>query len=274
MTLTLETVRLAAFLALLAVLYTAETLWPIRPWHAPRSRRLLLHLGLALANTVVLRLTVATPLALLTVYVNRQGLGLAPLLGLSGLPEILATLVALDLADYWWHRVNHRVPFLWRFHQAHHVDTHVDVTTALRFHPGELLLSGLVKATWILIWGPSLWGFAIFELMISAASQYHHSNIDLPDGVESALRLLQVTPRMHASHHSAYSGSLDANFSTIFSLWDRLFGTYIPPTPNHLAVQGLPYGRERDLDPQYLLTLPLQSEPAADDTPRSERPRV
>lgn len=269
-----DTVRLVAFLSLLAVLYAAESLWPVRPWSSPRPRRLLLHLVLALVNTVLLRLTVATPLALLTVYVNRQGWGLAPLLGLSGLPEILATLVALDLADYWWHRVNHRVRFLWRFHQAHHVDTHVDVTTALRFHPGELLLSGLVKATWILIWGPSLWGFAMFELMINAASQYHHSNIDLPDGVESALRLLQVTPRMHASHHSAYSGSLDANFSTILSVWDRLFGTYIPPTPNHLAVQGLPYGRERDLDLQYLLTLPLQSEPAADDTPRSQRPRV
>lgn len=269
-----ETVRLVVFLALLAVFYAVETLWPVRPWQSPRPRRLLLHLGLALANTVLLRLTVATPLALLTVYVNRQGWGLAPLLGLSGLSEILATVVVLDLADYWWHRANHRIPLLWRFHQAHHIDTHVDVTTALRFHPGELLLSGLVKASWILAWGPSLWGFAIFELMISAASQYHHSNTDLPDGVEPALRLVQVTPRMHASHHSAYSGSLDANFSTIFSIWDRLFGTYITPTPEHLAVMGLPYGRERDLDPQYLLTLPLQSEPAADDTPRSERPRV
>lgn len=274
MTLSPDTVRLAAFLAFLALLYTAETVWPVRPWSSPRSRRLLLHLALALGNTVLLRLIVATPLALLTEFVHREGWGLAPLLGLSGLSEILATVVALDCADYWWHRANHRVPFLWRFHKAHHVDTHVDVTTSLRFHPGELLLSGLVKASWILAWGPSLWGFALFELMISAASQYHHSNIDLPDAVEPGLRLLHVTPRMHASHHSAYTGSLNANFSTIFSIWDRLFGTYIAPTPEHLGVMGLPYGRERDLDPQYLLTLPLQSEPAADDAPSSERPRV
>ena len=265
-----ETVRLAAFLFLLGVLYTAETFWPVRPWSAPRSRRLLIHLSLAFFNSVLLRLTFATPLALLTLFVHRQGWGLAPLFGLSGLPEIVATAVVLDLADYWWHRLNHRIPFLWRFHKAHHVDTHCDVTTALRFHPGELLISGLVKATWIVIWGPSLWGFAIFELMITAASQYHHSNIDLPDAIEPGLRLIHVTPRMHASHHSARTGSLNANFATVFSVWDRLFGTYVTPTPEHLAVQGLPYGRDRDLDLRYLATLPLDSEPASEMTSPSK----
>lgn len=274
MTVTPDTVRLGAFLALLALLYAVESLWPVRAWSSPRPKRLLAHLVLALANTVLLRLTVATPLALLTLYVNRQGWGLAPLFGLSGLAEIVATVVVLDLADYWWHRANHRIPFLWRFHRPHHVDTHMDVTTSLRFHPGELLLSGLVKASWILAWGPSLWGFAIFEVMISAASQYHHSNIDLPDAVEPALRLLQVTPRMHASHHSAYSGSLDANFATIFSFWDRLFGTYVTPTSDHLAVQGLPYGRDRELDLRYLLTLPFEPETLPDATSRSEPSKV
>lgn len=266
-----EVVRLTAFLFLLTLLYTVETFWPVRPWHSPRPRRLLLHLGLAFFNSVLLRLTVATPLAVLTVYVHQQGWGLAPLLGLSGLPEIIATVVVLDLGDYWWHRMNHRVGFLWRFHKAHHLDTHCDVTTALRFHPGELLLSGLVKATWILAWGPSLWGFAIFELMITAASQYHHSNIDLSDPVEPALRLIHVTPRMHASHHSAHTGSLNGNFSTVFSVWDRVFGTYVTPTPDHLAVQGLPYGRDRDLDLRYLATVPFQPEPVPDTLSQTEK---
>jgi sterol desaturase/sphingolipid hydroxylase (fatty acid hydroxylase superfamily) len=253
-----DTWRLAVFLAGLAVLYAAETVWPRRAWHAPRLGRLALHGGVALANTVVMRLTVAGPLVLLASWVHREGWGLATWIGLRGLPEILASLVVLDLADYAWHRANHRLPFLWRFHAPHHGDTGLDVTTALRFHPGELLLSGIVKASWIFVWGPSAWGFAVFEIGISLAAQYHHANIDLPDRVEPWLRAIQVTPRMHASHHSAYTGSLDANFSTIFSVWDRIFGTYVRPAGEHLGEVGLPYGRSRDTDLVHFLARPFR----------------
>ncbi len=267
MTINPQSVRLGAFLAGLAVFYALETLLPKRRWNAPRPRRLLLHVVLASLNTVLIQLTVAAPLALLVETVRRRGWGLSPILGFTGAGEVLASVVVLDLFDYFWHRANHRVPLLWRFHRAHHTDTHLDVTTALRFHPGELLFSGLAKAVWIAIWGPSLWGFAAFEVMISAAAQYHHSNIDFPDAVEGPIRLINVTPRMHASHHSALTRSLNANYSTILSVWDRIFGTYIPPTAEHLTMQGLPYGRDRDLDPRYFFVLPFQSAPSAEAAP-------
>jgi sterol desaturase/sphingolipid hydroxylase (fatty acid hydroxylase superfamily) len=264
-----QTVRLAAFLAGLAASGLAESIFPRRPWRAPRARRWAVHGGLASFNTVLVNLTVAAPLAGLAARVQAAGWGIAPLLGLSGIPEILATLVVLDLADYFWHRWNHEAPILWRFHGVHHVDTHVDATTSLRFHPGELLISAGMKAVWILAWGPSVWGFALFELMVSLASQYHHGNFDLPDAVEPAARLLHVTPRMHASHHSAVTRSLNANYATILSVWDRIFGTYIPPAPEHLRVQGLGWGRDRDLAPVYALALPFRRRPGPPAAPSS-----
>jgi sterol desaturase/sphingolipid hydroxylase (fatty acid hydroxylase superfamily) len=261
MTFSPRTLRLAALLAGLVLFLSIETLRPRRAWHAPRRRRLLFHGGVAAFNTALLQVAWAGPLAALVLTVRDRGWGIAGLLRLSGISEILVSLIVLDLFDYLWHRANHVVPFLWRFHSAHHVDTHVDVTTSLRFHPGELLLSGAAKSIWILVWGPSLWAFAIFEVMITAAAQFHHSNIDFPDRVEPAVRLLGVTPRMHASHHSARTRSLNANYATIFSVWDRLLGSYIEPTAEHLAEQGLWFGRESDLSLRYLLVMPFAPRP-------------
>ncbi|MDZ7844361.1 MAG: sterol desaturase family protein [Anaerolineales bacterium] len=132
---------------------------------------------------------------------------------------------------------------LWRFHKVHHVDTHVDVTTALRFHPGELFISFFVKLLWIAAWGPSLVGFAVFEICVSLASQFHHSNIDFPERWERRLRLFIVTPRFHTSHHTVSRRTGDANFATIFIVWDRLFGTYREPDPREMRELGLAEGR-------------------------------
>jgi sterol desaturase/sphingolipid hydroxylase (fatty acid hydroxylase superfamily) len=258
-----ESLRLIVFLSGLATFFLIEGIVHARPWHDSRARRLSLHILVAALNSAILRLTVAAPLLYLSDFVSRHEWGLVSILGISGLPEILLTVFVLDMGDYWWHRANHRVPLFWRFHQVHHVDTHVDVTTSLRFHPGELLISGLVKASWIVLWGPSALGFAIFEALVTLSSQYHHSNIDFDDRVEEVVRSFTVTPRMHASHHSAETRSLDANFSTIFSFWDRLFGTYVKPTPEHLRLQGLPYGRGRELELRQWISLPFRRGPEA-----------
>jgi len=260
-----ETVRLLWFAGGLALFYLVESGVHTRPWHDSRSKRLVFHAFLAVLNTALMKLAVAGPLLYWTLIVEARGWGLARWMGLTGVTEIVATVIILDCADYWWHLWNHRIPLLWRFHQAHHVDTHVDVTTSLRFHPGELLLSGVVKAVWLLVWGPSMLAFAIFEASVSLAAQYHHSNFDYPDRVETALRTLTVTPRMHASHHSAMTPTLNSNYSILFSVWDRLFGTYIPPTAEHLEVQGLPYGRDRHLDLGYWFTMPFDRLPTDEE---------
>jgi len=139
----------------------------------------------------------------------------------------------------------------------------MDVTTALRFHPTELVVSGFVKALWIVIWGPLIVAWFLFEALISICAQFHHSNIDFPDGVEKWLSWIIVTPRYHASHHAVDRHYGDANFSTIFSIWDRLFGTYSQPEAGGATTLGenslgLPDGREKTFSPKEWLLDPFR----------------
>ena len=242
-----NSLRLILFLGGLVSMASVESLWTARPWLHSRLRRWFLHSFLAVLNTCVVRLIVAVPLLWWAQMVRQEGWGLASGLGISGLPEILVSLVVLDFFDYWWHRWNHMVPFFWRFHKVHHQDTHLDVSTSLRFHVGELLISGVVKAGWILVLGPSLWAFALFEMATSLASQFHHANIVFPARVEHCLRKILVTPYFHASHHTVARTTGDANYSTIFILWDHLCGSYRTPPRQELGALGLPQGREQDL---------------------------
>jgi sterol desaturase/sphingolipid hydroxylase (fatty acid hydroxylase superfamily) len=137
-------------------------------------------------------------------------------------------------------------------HKAHHADTEMDVTTALRFHPGELLYSGIAKALWVVAWGPTMVAWFLFEALVSLCAQFHHSNIDFPEPVERGLSWFIVTPRYHAAHHAVDRRYGDANFATILSVWDRLFGSYARPAPHGAttrgeAALGLPEGRELSL---------------------------
>lgn len=240
--------RPAVFLGGLLVMLLAETLWPARPWAQPRLKRLGFHALVAGVNTFLYRLLLAAPLMALAGAVHSRGWGMAGILGLTGAAELLAAVLALDMANYWWHRWNHRVPLLWRFHRAHHYDTHVDAGTSLRFHFGELVLSGGLKSLWILAWGPSPEAFLVFEAAITLCAQFHHANIDLPAPLERLARLALMTPRLHAAHHTVSLRSRDANYATILLWWDRLFGSFAEADPEELRSLGLAEGRDRDLD--------------------------
>ena len=225
-------------------------------------KRLALHTGVAAFNTILIRMFAYVPFLLLTVYAEEEGWGISRLLGLVGWLEIVISIIVLDLFDYWWHRANHRVRFLWRFHKAHHSDTYMDVTTALRFHPGELLISFLVKALWIVIWGPTVIAWFLFEAMVSLSAQFHHSNFDFPDRVERWLSKIIVTPRYHAAHHAVDREYGDANYSTIFSIWDNIFFTYSEPEINGSTTSGadaigLPEGRDLAFSPFQLVAEPF-----------------
>jgi len=240
-----ETLKFIAYLSCLLGMFVIESLWPKRKWTTPRGKRVLFHVGLSVFNAIILSLLAFAPLAAIKNTVGSQGWGMTYLLGLKGLPEILISFVVLDMFDYWWHRFNHKVRFLWRFHKVHHVDTHVDVTTAIRFHPGELLISSLiVKVLWLLVWGPSLWAFAIFEIGLTFEAMFHHSNIDFSDRIEVPLRKVFVTPRFHAAHHTVSRRTGDANYSAIFLFWDKPFGTYREPDAKEMETLGLPLGRD------------------------------
>jgi len=143
----------------------------------------------------------------------------------GGWSGLLADLLLLDFLIYWWHRANHEVPFLWRFHEVHHLDRFLDTTSAVRFHFGEVLLSGLARAVIILLLGFPLLSVLMFETLILMASIFHHSNLRLPKTVERALSSVIITPGIHWVHHHACRRDTDSNYGTILVLWDQLFGS-------------------------------------------------
>lgn len=252
MELDLDSGRLVIFLGGLSLFLFIETIFPARRWQDSRIKRFVFHASVAAFNTVLVRILIYVPFLLWIVYVEQQGWGVSRWLGLNGLLEIIVSLIMIDLFDYFWHRANHQIPFLWRFHKAHHADNEMDVSTALRFHPGELLLSSIAKASWVAIWGPTAIAWFVFEGLISLCAQFHHSNIDLPDPVERVLSRIIVTPRFHTSHHLVERDYGHANFSTIFSFWDPLFRSYCQAPCGHddeLAADaiGLPEAREMTL---------------------------
>ena len=141
----------------------------------------------------------------------------------AGWPGLLVDLILLDFLIYWWHRFNHELPLLWRFHEVHHLDAFLDSTTALRFHFGEVLLSALARAVVIALFDIPIISILVFETLVLAAAIFHHSNLALPRGLERVLSRLIITPSIHWVHHHALRGDTDSNYGTIFSFWDPIF---------------------------------------------------
>lgn len=159
----------------------------------------------------------------------------------SGGWGLLVDLLILDLWIYWWHRVNHELPVLWRFHEVHHLDEFLDASSALRFHFGEVLLSALVRAAVIFVLDVPLTGVLVFETLVAVNTIFHHSNVRLPSWLERPLSRLIVTPSIHWVHHHALRADTDSNYAALLSVWDVLFGTRSPTrrTPEmKIGVQG------------------------------------
>lgn len=181
--------------------------------------------GLWAINIVLSRLAVVP----LTALAAGVGLGWRPD-ALTGGWSILADIVLLDLWIYAWHRINHTVPLLWRFHEVHHLDEFLDASSAVRFHAGEVLISACVRAPVIVLLDIPLASVLVFETLILVAAVFQHSNLRLPAGLERALSRIVITPSIHWVHHHAVRRDTDSNYGTILSIWDRLFGT-LSPTP-------------------------------------------
>jgi sterol desaturase/sphingolipid hydroxylase (fatty acid hydroxylase superfamily) len=143
----------------------------------------------------------------------------------SGWPGLLLDLLVLDFWIYWWHRLNHVLPLLWRFHSVHHLDETLDASSALRFHFGEVALSALVRAAVIFVLAVPLSSVLIFEAVIAVAAIFHHSNLGLPRRLEQVLSFFIVTPSIHWIHHHAKREDTDSSYATVLSVWDRLFGS-------------------------------------------------
>ncbi len=184
----------------------------------------------------------------LSAFASTQSLGWRPS-GSVSLWTVLLDVLVLDFLIYWWHRANHVVPFLWRFHEVHHLDSFLDTTTALRFHFGEVLLSAMVRAVIVILLDIPLVSIVVFETVVLMAALFHHSNLRLPAGLEHLLARIIITPSIHWVHHHAVRRDTDSNYGTLLSLWDRLFASRSP----HPRLLDMPIGVEgRGHDRKFL----------------------
>ena len=200
----------------------------MRPFFGIRSGRVLhaaRNLGIMLVNSAILSLSLGVATVLTAYWTEKNHIGLLFVAGLTEPVRGVIALVTLDAWMYLWHRANHTLPFLWRFHRMHHSDIHMDVTTAARFHLGEQLLSATLRLGLIPLLGIAVWHVVIYDLLVVAFTQFHHADISI-GWLDRWLRSLIVTPFMHKVHHSRLKVETDSNYSVILSLWDRLAGTF------------------------------------------------
>jgi sterol desaturase/sphingolipid hydroxylase (fatty acid hydroxylase superfamily) len=165
---------------------------------------------------------------------------LLALLGAGPVLALVVTLVGLDAVSFGWHRANHRIPLLWRFHRVHHADENFHVSTALRFHPGELLLALPVRLAAIVALGASPLGVLVFEILFGVANLLEHGNFDLPGRIERRVQHWLITPTQHRAHHARDWTDLGTHFGTIFSVWDRASGTFRPRDTSARFETGVP----------------------------------
>ncbi len=243
---TLSLLRLTTVLGVLGLLLAVESWTPFRNSIRSRFRHIATNLSIAVSNAVVINLLFSG--ALMLVSRHAEGWGLLHYLGLGPLGNVGASIVLLDLTFYGFHQANHVIPFLWRFHRAHHSDLELDVTTAFRFHLGEVLISMLIKASAVILLGIPIIGLLSFEILLVAAAEFQHSNLRLPEPIDKRLRLLVITPHMHWIHHSQLPLHHNSNFGTIFSGWDRLFRTYSLP----IRQEEIRIGLERYSTPEQV----------------------
>jgi sterol desaturase/sphingolipid hydroxylase (fatty acid hydroxylase superfamily) len=204
-------------IATLVLLFVLERMFPVAQW-VGGAFRVIKNFALAAFNLLTSPLIIVP----ITVLAASHAPQWRPEF-LSGWTGLGFDLLILDCWIYWWHRTNHVVPFLWRFHEVHHLDEMLDVSSALRFHFGEVILSSLVRALVIFLLAVPLTSVLVFEALVVIAALFHHSNLKLPAPLERALSLVIVTPSIHWVHHHAVQRDTDSSYSTILSVWDRLF---------------------------------------------------
>jgi sterol desaturase/sphingolipid hydroxylase (fatty acid hydroxylase superfamily) len=218
--------------AVLVLLFAWETAQPYFALFArgavgwrQRGRHALINVAIGIVNALLTGVLFAVVWLAAIMWGDQHAVGLLRWLVLpEGLGWVLAVLL-LDAWTYSWHRLNHVVPFFWRFHKLHHSDRAMDVTTASRFHFMEILFSSVLRVPVLLLIGCSIEQLALYELLLFAVVQFHHANIGLPPSLDRALRVVIVTPALHKVHHSVVRAECDSNFSSLFSWWDRLFRT-------------------------------------------------
>lgn len=263
-------VRLFCFLSMFLAVALLEALLPRRRRRLSRAVRWPNNLGIVAFNTLLLRVLVPTALVGFALSMNADGTGLLANVPIPSWLLVLVSVLLLDLLIYAQHIVFHAVPALWRLHRVHHADPDFDVTTGVRFHPLEIVLSLGIKFAIVAILGPPAVAVLVFEVLLNAGSLFSHANLRLPEALDRLLRLVLVTPDMHRVHHSVRRQETDSNFGFCVSWWDRVFRTYRrAPKDGHTTMQiGIgSFAEARDQRIAQLLTQPFRT--AAEVDPRN-----
>jgi sterol desaturase/sphingolipid hydroxylase (fatty acid hydroxylase superfamily) len=253
-------IRMSVFLGILVVMAAWEVAAPRRRREIPRILRWTNNLGVVVVDTILVRLTFPIAAVGLALIAEERGWGVFNVIEAPGWVAFIVSVMVLDLVIYFQHILFHAVPALWRLHRMHHADLEFDVTTGLRFHPIEIVLSMGIKLAAVAVLGPPATAVLVFEVLLNGTAMFNHSNIRIPLGLDRALRWVVVTPDMHRVHHSVVPQETNSNFGFNLPWWDRLFGTYrAQPAEGH---DGMTIGIElfrarRDLWLDRMLIQPL-----------------
>jgi len=257
-------IRLAVFAGVFIAMAVWEFIVPRRKQAIGRGWRWPNNLGVVVVNTLLVRIIFPTTAVGLALLAEARGFGLFNATALPAWFAVVASVVILDLAIYLQHVLFHAVPALWRLHRMHHADLEFDVSTGLRFHPVEILLSMLIKFAVVAALGAPALAVLIFEVLLNATSMFNHANVRIPLGIDRVLRWLVVTPDMHRVHHSILVRETNSNFGFNLPWWDRLFGTYrAQPAAGHDAMTiGIEQFRDsRELGLDRMLVQPFRGDP-------------
>jgi sterol desaturase/sphingolipid hydroxylase (fatty acid hydroxylase superfamily) len=266
-------VRIGVFFTMLVLMALWEAAAPRRRLVASKPARWFSNIALLVINSAVVRLALAAGLA--GIANEAQGWGLLNVVTLPAWLKVALAVILLDLAIYFQHIMFHAVPLFWRLHLVHHADPDCDVTTGLRFHTLEIILSLGIKIAAILLIGASPLAVLIFEALLNATSMFSHSNARMPPAIDRALRCVLVTPDMHRVHHSMIPAETNSNFGFNVPWWDYLFGTYRPqPVDGHEQMRiGLPQiPPQKAVGLHWILALPFIGKTG--DQPIKERSRT
>ncbi|MFN2458023.1 MAG: sterol desaturase family protein [Chitinophagaceae bacterium] len=245
-------------IGLFIILFILETKFQLRKRVQKRWKRIVINFIVSIPAFVLLRILFIPAMVWLAVKNQSWQFDLNYLFDAPATVKAVIAFLLLDYSNYIWHILLHKIPILWRFHLVHHTDLDLDVTTAFRFHFGEMIASIFFRGAAIIVIGASPIMVLIYEIAFEAATQFHHSNTKLPFRLEKALNYLIVTPRMHGIHHSMIRRETDSNFSIIFSFWDRIHKTARINIHQNKIVTGVPsYADERELTIGSLLKLPF-----------------
>ncbi len=251
--------RLISFLAALSGFAVWEWLSPRRKLSQSKTNRWIINMTIHLMNTAMIYFLMGAVVYSTATLAKNEEWGLMNLIHLPYSLHILFTILILDFVIYYQHRLFHKVPLFWRFHRVHHTDLDFDVSTAIRFHPIEIIISLMIKMIAVMLIGGDPWGTVIFEIILNASSLFNHANIFIPLPLDEKLRWVLVTPDVHRIHHSIFPNETNSNFGFSVTWWDRLCRTYKDqPARSHMEMDiGLPLLRKaQNLKLTNLLILP------------------